>query len=183
MFTLNVEPGLKLALLKRSDAKALLSQIDENRDYLRQWLAWLDDTRNVQVVENFIASTLQQFANQLGFQTGIYVNNGLVGVAGFKPIDPVNRIGEIGYWLSKHYQGRGIMSKCVRVLVKAGFEELALNKIEIRCAVENRRSRAVAQRLGFIEEAVLRQREWLYDCFVDHVVYSLLKSEYGALKT
>lgn len=182
MFALEVEPGLKLALLRRRDAQALLVQVDKNRDYLRQWMAWLDDTRNVKVVEKFIESALKQFANQLGFQTGIFFKGNLVGVAGFKPIDTVNRIGEIGYWLSKPLQGRGIMSKCVRVLVKKGFEDLALNKIEIRCAVDNYRSRAVAERLGFIEEAVLRQREWLYDHFVDHVVYSMLKSEHDALR-
>jgi len=182
MFAIEVEPGLKLALLRRRDAHALLAQVDENRNYLRQWMNWLDHTRNINVVEKFIESALQQFANQLGFQSGIFYEGNLVGVVGFKPIDPVNRIGEIGYWLSKHHQRRGIMSKCVRVLVQKGFEDLGLNKIEIRCAVENHRSRAVAQRLGFVQEAVLRQQQWLYDHFVDHTVYSILKSEYEALQ-
>jgi ribosomal-protein-serine acetyltransferase len=144
-------------------------------------LAWVDATREVAVIERFIDTTLQQFANHLGFQAGIFVKEKLVGIIGFKPIDTVNCLGEIGYWLSRHHQGRGIMIKCAQAVVRAGFQDLALNKIEIRCAVENHRSRAVAQRLGFVEEAVLRQREWLYDHFVDHVVYSMLKSEYEAL--
>ncbi|KPJ89892.1 MAG: hypothetical protein AMJ53_15350 [Gammaproteobacteria bacterium SG8_11] len=186
MFALEVEPGLKLALLQRRDAQMLLALVNDNREYLRQWLAWIDawvgGKKDIAVSERAIESSLQQFANQLGFQTGIYLQESLVGVAGFKPIDTVNRIGEIGYWLSQDHQGKGIMSKCVRALVRAGFEGLALNKIEIRCAVENHRSRAVAVRSGFVEDAVLRQQEWLYDHYVDLVVYSMLKSEHDALQ-
>ena len=180
MFTIVIEPGLRLELLQRQHAVTLLALVDENRDYLRQWMQWLDAHRDVAVTECYIQSTLQQFANQIGFQAGIFLNGKLVGVTGFKPIDTANRIGEIGYWLSQYHQGQGIMTKCNQAVVRAGFQELALHKIEIRCAVGNHRSRAVAMRLGFVEEAILRQRQWLYDHYVDHVVYSMLKSEYEA---
>ena len=178
MFALDIEPGLRLALLHRGHAQTLLSLVDMNREYLRQWLAWVDAHKDVTVTERVIESTLQQYANQLGFQAGIFLQGALVGFTGFKPIDPVNRIGEIGYWVSQNHQGQGIMTKCNQAVVRVGFEELGLSKIEIRCAVENQRSRSVAIRLGFVEEGRLRQQEWLYDHFVDHIVYSMLKSEF-----
>jgi ribosomal-protein-serine acetyltransferase len=180
MFALEVEPGLRLELLHHRHVETLLALVDENRQYLRQWLVWVDDTREVVVIERFIESTLRQFADQLGFQAGIFFKHKLVGITGYQPIDPVNGIGEIGYWLSQSHQGQGIMTKCNQAVVRAGFEELGLNKIEIRCATGNLRSRAMAERLGFVEEGVLRQRQWLYDHHVDHVVYSMLKWEFNS---
>jgi ribosomal-protein-serine acetyltransferase len=47
----------------------------------------------------------------------------------------------------------------------------------IACGVENKRSQAIPQRLGFTHEGTARQAEWLYDHFVDHQIYSLLRSD------
>jgi ribosomal-protein-serine acetyltransferase len=52
--------------------------------------------------------------------------------------------------------------------------------VEIGCAPGNRKSCAIPERLGFTREGVLRQREWLYDHFVDHVVYGILAEEWRA---
>jgi len=72
------------------------------------------------------------------------------------------------------------VTEAVKELLNIGFGELRLNKIEIRCAEKNSKSRAIPERLGFTYEATLRQRELLYTKYVDHVVYSMLASEYNA---
>jgi len=46
---------------------------------------------------------------------------------------------------------------------------------------ENKKSRAIPKRLGFKEEGIIRQTEWLYDRFVDHVVYGMLIDEWQSL--
>ena len=58
------------------------------------------------------------------------------------------------------------------------FDRGRLNRIEIRCASGNHRSRAIPVRLGLREEGLLRDAEWLYDHFVDHVVYAALAKEW-----
>ena len=55
---------------------------------------------------------------------------------------------------------------------------MKLNKIEIRVATENVKSRALPERFGFKEEGVIRDAEWLYDRYVDHVVYGLLRYDF-----
>ena len=64
------------------------------------------------------------------------------------------------------------MTKACKVFVDYAFEGMKMNRVEIRCAVENSKSRAIPLRLGFKEEGRIRCGEWLYDHFVDHVIYS-----------
>ena len=75
-------------------------------------------------------------------------------------------------------QGRGIVTKACRTLVTYAFEQYTLNKVEIHCATGNTRSRAIPEKLGFVQEGIIRQAEWLNDHYVDMVVYGMLASEW-----
>jgi ribosomal-protein-serine acetyltransferase len=55
-----------------------------------------------------------------------------------------------------------------------------LHRVEIRARVENARSRAVAERLGFKQEGVLRDEERVGDHYADRVLYAMLASEWPA---
>lgn len=70
------------------------------------------------------------------------------------------------------------MTKACKACIDYAFNELKLHRLEIRCAVENERSRAIPERLGFTNEGTIREAEWLYDHFVDHVVYGMLEREW-----
>jgi len=89
-----------------------------------------------------------------------------------------NRSTSIGYWLGERFQGSGVMTKSCKALIEYAFRELKLNRVEIRCAEKNLRSRAIPERLGFVNEGMIREAEWLYDHFVDHVVYGVLAREW-----
>jgi ribosomal-protein-serine acetyltransferase len=178
MCRIQIEPNLHIELLHTIHAKELYALIDVNRDHLREWMPWVDSTKSVGNVNDFIKTTMKQYADDLGFQVGIFYQNEIAGVSGFKPLSNINRSGELGYWLNKEFEGQGIMTKVNEKIIEIGFRNLDLNKITIQCAEENNKSRAVAERLGFKSDGILRQNEWLYDHFVNHVVYSLLKSEY-----
>jgi ribosomal-protein-serine acetyltransferase len=99
-------------------------------------------------------------------------------VAGFNNINWSNKTAYIGYWLGEEFQGKGIITKVAKDLTNYAFNHLNLYKVEIRAAVENKKSRCIPERLGFINEGIIRQSEWLYDHYVDTVVYGILNQEW-----
>lgn len=178
MFRLIVDDQCDLRLLQPYHADALFRLTDENRAYLRTWLPWLDGIRSAGDTRNFIQGTLRQFADNNGFQTGIWYGDRLAGVIGFHKIDWANRATSVGYWLGEVYQGHGLITRSTRALTTYALRDLKLNRIDLRCATGNQRSCAVARHLGFQHEGVVRQAEWLYDHFVDHHLYSMLAQDW-----
>lgn len=179
MFIYDIDEDISLRMLTNNDADRLFEITDQSRIYLREWLPWVDQTKTIKDSEAFIQMSIQMYIDRIGLTTGIFYKNVLVGVAGFNRIDWENKIGYIGYWLANDYQGRGIMTRAVRALINFAFNEYELNRIDIRAASGNIKSQAIPKRLGFTNEGLLRQTEWLYDHFVDHIVYGLLKSEWN----
>ena len=169
MFEHQVDDEIKLRLLEPGHADTLFALVDSNRHHLRHWLPWLDANSAVSDTLHFIQATRRQFLDDSGFVTGIWYCGELVGIIEHNRIDWENRISWPGYWLADELQGKGIMTKSCRALINHAFTELNLNRIDIRCAVGNIKSRAIPERLGFQQEGVIRHAEWLYDKFVDHM--------------
>ncbi|WP_010097970.1 GNAT family N-acetyltransferase [Ornithinibacillus scapharcae] len=178
MFTFEVDNDITLQLLEEKDAHSLFQLVDYSRDYLREWLAWIDKTKTVQDSEKFIQFTNNQFQDKQGLTLGIFYRGRLSGMVGFNTFDWSNRIGVIGYWLGEEFQGNGIMIRAVTALIDYGFLQLGLNRIEIRAAFENGKSRSIPEKLHFQEEGKIRQGEWLYDHYVDLVMYGKLAGEW-----
>src|SRR5947208_2283170 len=107
----------------------------------------------------------------------------IVGMFGFYGMDWSHGKTSIGYLLDEASLGKGLMTAACRAMTRHALVELKFNRVEIRCAPENHRSRAIPRRLGYSEEGRLREVDWLYDHFEDHIVYSLLAGELQKLET
>ena len=178
MFELNLDEEITLRTFQESDAKSLFRLTDKSRNQLRLWLPWVDSTKSARDTKIFIQLAEEAQQARRGLTCGIYYKGELAGVISYNLLDWQNRTGQIGYWLGTEFVGRGLMTRAVQGLIHFGFYELDLNRIEIRAATGNERSRAIPERLGFKQEGILREAEWLNDHFVDHAVYSMLRSEW-----
>lgn len=176
---LRAESYIELELLREDHASELFELIDGNREHLKKWLPWLDNNRYLQNTIDFITFSRKQFTESVSLTMAIKYRGKIAGVIGFHKVDWQNHSTGIGYWLGESYQGKGIVTKSCRTLMDYGFGSLGFNRIEIRCAPGNSKSRAVPERLGLVEEGMLREAEWLYDHYVDHVVYSMLKKDWN----
>jgi ribosomal-protein-serine acetyltransferase len=170
--------GLELRPLLLKDARALFQLVDANRNRLRRWLPWVDDTHSQSDTRAYLLRIRALAGQGLASPHGLWWRDRLVGAVAFNWIDRANGSAGIGYWLAQEAEGHGLMTAAVAALLRHGFHTLKLNRIEIHAAVRNRRSRAIPQRLGFRHEGTLHQAEFLCGHFVDHAVYGLLARDW-----
>lgn len=176
-----VSDSIDLMPLALRDGDELFELIDRNRLYLRRWLPWLDNVTRSHDTRAFIRAAQSQASQNNGTQLAICFTGRIIGIVGHHQIDWRNRLTSLGYWVGQEFQGKGLVTNATRALVGHAFDEINLNRVEIRCAVGNRKSQAIPIRLGFRPEGQLRDAEWLYDHFVDHVIYGMLKNDWRAL--
>ncbi|KAI9307830.1 ribosomal-protein-serine N-acetyltransferase [Cunninghamella echinulata] len=180
MLQIKIDDDVSLRLFHINDVDELHSLIVESQDSLRPWLNWVDvNVRDKSNVERFIKSGLEKFASSGGYPESfaIIYKNQLAGSISYNEFIQENHCFSIGYWLATKYHGKGVMTKSVKALIDMAFNEFSMNRAEIRAAPANSKSRAVPERLGFTQEGVIRQFEYVNGYYLDHVVYGLLKSD------
>jgi ribosomal-protein-serine acetyltransferase len=102
----------------------------------------------------------------------------VIGRIGLYEIDAQNRCASIGYWLDKEYEGRGIITESCKLLIDYAYTSLPVNRIEIRCATNNLRSKNIPIKLGFKLDGILRSGEFIHHSFHDLYNFSMLKNEW-----
>jgi ribosomal-protein-serine acetyltransferase len=167
-----------LRFLEHPHAGELFALLHANREQLRLWHPWVDELWSVAAVAKVITHWRRLEANRQGWYGGLWFQGRLCGMINHQNLDWSNRWSALSYWLDAAHQGRGIMTAGCRALLAHSFEDWRLNRLTIACATTNTRSRALAERLGFTLEGVVREIEWLHDHYADHALYGLLRSEF-----
>jgi ribosomal-protein-serine acetyltransferase len=177
-----IDEQISLRQVTVMDASDIFNTMDQQRNYLGKWLPFVAYTNVLADTENYIASIVNAPADSFELVFTIRLQDEFVGLIGFKDTDKQNHKTEIGYWLSEHQQGKGIVTKSVAKLCQWAFGERSINRIQIKCASDNIPSKKIPKRLGFKLEGIERQGELLSSGnYTDLEVYSLLKSEFTAL--
>lgn len=182
MVSIPVGEGLLLRSFREEDAPALFQAIDANRAHLRPWLNWVDATTKPEHSVKFIQDSHAQQHHQEGLALGIFLNDAIIGCIGMHHWEQNLKRSQMGYWIAKDQQGKGIMQSCCERFTGFLFERLGLNKIELHFVRDNTRSAALAKRLGYTVEGVIRQAYLRNGSFEDLVVSGLLRSEWLARK-
>lgn len=180
MLTHKIDEEVSLRMLNEADVEEFYHLIIRSKDYLREWLGWLDYIKSKEDTAENIRTRLKAFLENGGYPESfaIIFKGQIAGTIGFNVINKTNNIGTVGYWLGEEFQGKGIMTRAFNTIINYGFQELKLNKIEVRVAAGNKKSRTLPEQFNFTKEGKLRQAEWLYDHYVDHIIYSLLAEEW-----
>ena len=162
------------------DAPLLKEAVDSSIDYLRPWMPWAAD--EPQPLEQKV-ELLRQFRGK--FDLGHDLTYGIfsrdestvVGGTGLHTrVDPVSF--EIGYWVRADRAGQGLCTEATAALTRAVFELTDIERIEIRVDPANEASRAIPRKLGYTEEATLRER-LRYPEVRDVVLYTLFREDFA----
>jgi ribosomal-protein-serine acetyltransferase len=176
---IQVNEETQLRLFEERHVEDYFALIERNKAYLHEWIAVPAYEGSVETLKAYVKQRLLQFVEGSGYHLGIWYQDALVGILDYR-LSWRGRNVELGYWLDAAMQGKGIVTAACRTMVRHAFEEHQLHKVMISCAIDNPRSRAVAERLGFTQEGILRQADRLHDRYVDMVFYGLLKDEWHA---
>lgn len=172
MFQMDVTTHIRLRKLSIRDTQPLYDLVQHNISALPEY-----QKMDLEDMADFVKDRLAKEIIGQAYNTVILVDDVVVGSLDLHNIDSKNRRGEFGYWLDRDFQHQGIMTQCIQALIQVLFNELRLNRLEIRVAQKNKPSRQVAQRLGFQLDGILRAYLWVDGHPVDIAVYSLLRSE------
>lgn len=163
-------------------AAGLFKALETSREHVGSFLSWVEKTKTEQDVRDRIASRCKAFGRNKGADYTITYRGEAAGVVGLNNIDTRHRLGAIGYWLADAYSGRGLMTRSAEAVVKQAHAGPGLERVEIRCSVENKRSRAVIERLGLPLQATARDGDPLPDGRItDQLIFASVRDRSTSL--
>lgn len=139
-------------------APKMLEAIRESKEELSVFLPWVPYALNE---EDSLKNMREAIANYECFEGELRLpiiekaSGRLIGAIGLIIRDKSVPYFEIGYWLRTSEVGKGYITEAVTLLESYVFNELKANRVEIRAADINDKSRAVAKRCGYTLEATL----------------------------
>jgi ribosomal-protein-serine acetyltransferase len=178
MVSIIVAENLLLRTYEVDDAPALFDAVNQSRSHLHPWLTWVDKATKPEHSLQFIQQSLHELNMQESLALGIFYDAQIIGGVGMHNRDLQTKRAQVGYWISKEYEGKGIIHKCLQEFIKFLFEKIGLNKIEIHFIPANKRSAKVASHLGCKIEGIIRQSIIRNGIAQDVVIAGLLKSEW-----
>ena len=128
---------------------------------------------------NFIKSSYDNFKLHKAITFGIEYKNILesklllVGTIGIKNIDYVNKKTNIGYWIGKQYQDKGIATECIKLVVNYAFDTLKLDEISAYVFPDNNPSIRVLEKNEFVKTSEVNEYHPLSNRYRNSLIYIL----------
>lgn len=146
---LKVDQDIDLRIPKMEDAQIIFDLVDLNRVYLMSYMEWESKTNSVEDIVAYLNRNKHLSYYDNDFPLVILYKNKIVGITGFNKGNATEKKVEIGYWISKEFTGKGIVTKCCQALINFAFSMTDIKDIYIKCEVTNGKSMAIPIRLGF----------------------------------
>lgn len=172
---------LLLRCWQPEDAEALFATFEVAREYLRPWMPWtLDDRAEARARCRQFRAEMDRMED---FKLAVFRREDgvLVGGTGIHRAEWTVRRFELGMWLRPDHTGHGYAQECIAGLTRFCFERWGARRVEVRIDPRNAPSRAVAERLGFVLEGVLRRNYAVGDTITDTCVYALVDGDWERL--
>jgi len=167
--------------------KVSLDDIDDMYEYakdadLTKYLTWSPHPDKAYTFE-YVSYLQSRYKSGDFFDWAVVLDGKMIGTCGFTRFNFQHNVGEIGYVINPDYHGRGIATEAVKEVIRFGFENLSLNRIECRFMIENSASRRVMEKNGMTFEGMLRQGMLVKGVYRDIGVCSILRSEFEITDT
>lgn len=150
---------LCIRMPKRGDEVAVYDAIKYSRKSLQKWLPFAQKDQTIDDVKLSVRLAHIAFLKRDDLRLHIFLREtgAFIGSSGLHRIDwDIPKV-EIGYWIDDRFSGKGYMTEAVDRITAYAAEEINARRVEIRCDVDNAKSRANPEALGFALEGILSQ--------------------------
>lgn len=164
---------------KRTDADSFLAAVMASVTELAPWMPWCTPDYGLEEARAWMEFCEAAWHEKSEFPLGIFdpSTGQVIGGTGINQINRIHRVGNIGYWVSRPFIGRGVATEAARRSAVLGFTELGFRRLEIVTQMDNLASQRVASRVGAVREGVVRNRLQIEGRSHDAVMFSLIPSD------
>lgn len=146
---LTLDDGYVIRRYDEDDMPAVVDLVNANLDHLAPWMPWAQEPMTLDAQLTFFTETDKQWDEGTNFVYGIFDPAGqIVGGTGFH-VRNGRGVLEIGYWLARDAEGKGLMTRVVDTLTESAATVEGVTRVEIHCDAGNVRSAAIPKRLGY----------------------------------
>ena len=132
-------------------------------------------------VQQLIARGHQERTAGTGFLYIITVGatRAVIGLAQVRQLDLGFESAEWECTLAPSWRGTGVFLEVARLLGSFAFGTVGAHRLEARVPLQNGRANGALRKLGAVQEGILRQSIRRGDEYVDQVLWSILKEDWG----
>jgi RimJ/RimL family protein N-acetyltransferase len=154
------------ALLSTQEVARFISPPPSTVDGFERFIAWALRQRS--------AGTYACFAVTLrGFDTAI-------GIFQVRETEPGFGTAEWGFALGSPFWGTGAFAEGAELVLEFAFETLGVHRLEARAAIRNGRGNSALQKLGAVQEGVLRKSFLKNGEYLDQALYAMVEDDWRA---
>lgn len=171
---------LKLRKITLDDVEDMYSYC--SNEEVPKYASW-NAHNSLEETKETIERVINQWENKKLVHWGIEYkeNRKLIGTIEFVTLDTQHKVAEIGYAVSQEYWGKGIATEAANEVIKFGFNNINLVRIQARCYLENIGSARVMEKAKMSFEGVIRKGLYVKGKHQDLKMYSILSDEYYLL--
>jgi ribosomal-protein-serine acetyltransferase len=163
------------------DVDALYEAAIESVETVYPWLPWCRPDYRREESEEWIKAQIENWDKLVDNSFAIFDNEGkrYLGGCGLNEIRPDRRYANLGYWVRKSEEGKGIATRAARLIGRIGVEHFQICRIEVVAAIGNFGSQRVAEKAGAFREGIIRNRIFLDGKLHSAVLYSFIPADFG----
>ncbi|MCX2740420.1 GNAT family N-acetyltransferase [Pontibacter anaerobius] len=168
---------LRLRLIQPADVEFILQGLSDRR-VTKYYAVHFDTLEQVEQEQMSFYKDLLESGTGAWWCFSLKEDDRPIGACGLNNLEAEHRKAEIGFWMLPPYWGHGYTSEAAAAVLKYGFEQLGLNRIEAEVEGGNEASGQVLRKLGFTLEGRLCEREFKAGRFVDLLYFGLLRKDW-----
>jgi ribosomal-protein-serine acetyltransferase len=158
------------------DAQNVYEAVRESLGDLVPWMPWCHPDYSLEEARQWVSSQDVLAQRGLAYEFAILDDRGgYLGGCGINQLNHAHRFANLGYWVRSSAAGHGTAPAAARLAADYAFNQTALVRLEIVCAVDNLRSQRAAEKTGAVREGVLRSRLVLQGKPTDAVMYGIAR--------